>query len=183
VIDAFGVEAPAALNNYALQLEGMLDSAVSWGQKAKDLLTGYANVGLQSNALLQGYANVGLESNALLQGYANFAVNEHQENLAYNEILTNPDVLSDYTLKFFGPEGPYPVYESEAQLETPGYRTEQVVPGYGNFPAPPAASAPQQPQNFWGGFNETMARDPQNAWRILNQAQPGTVANKLFVME
>jgi hypothetical protein len=27
----------------------------------------------------------------------NFAVNEHQENLAYNEILTNPDVLSDYT--------------------------------------------------------------------------------------
>jgi hypothetical protein len=133
----------------------MLDSAVSWGQKAQGLLTGYAN----------------------------FAVNEHQENLAYNEILTNPDVLSDYTLKFFGPEGPYPVYESESQLETPGYRTEQVVPGYGYLPAPPAAAAPQQPQNFWGGFNEAMARDPQNAWRILNQAQPGTVANKLFVME
>jgi len=155
VIDAFGVEAPAVLNNYALQLEGMLDSAVSWGQKAQ----------------------------GLLQNYAEFGVNEHQENLAYNEILTNPDVLSDYTLKFFGPEGPYPVYESEAQLETPGYRTEQVVPDYGNFPAPPAAAAPQQPQNFWGGFNEAMARDPQNAWRILNQAQPGTVANKLFVME
>jgi hypothetical protein len=28
-----------------------------------------------------------------------------------------------------------------------------------------------------------MARDPQNAWRVLNQAQPNTVANKLFVME
>ena len=155
VIDAFGVEAPAILNNYALQVEGMLDSAVAWGNQAQ----------------------------GLLQGYANFAVNEHQENLAYNEILTNPDVLSDYTLKFFGPEGPYPVYESEADLETPGYRTEQVVPGYGNFPAPPAASAPQQPQNFWGGFNEMMAHDPQNAWRVLNQAQPQTVANKLFVME
>jgi len=133
----------------------MLDSAVNWGQKAQDVITGYAQ----------------------------FSVNEHQENLAYNEILTNPDVLSDYTLKFFGPEGPYPVYESESQLETRGYRTEQVNPSYGNFPAPPAASAPQQPQNFWGGFNEAMARDPQNAWRILNQAQPGTVANKLFVME
>jgi len=155
VIDAFGVEAPAVLNNYALQLETMLDNAVAWGQKA----------------------------NGLLHGYANFAVNEHQENLAYNEILTNPDVLSDYTLKFFGPEGPYPVYESEGELETPGYRTEQVVPGYGNFPAPPDAAAPQQPQNFWGGFNEIMARDPQNAWRVLNQAQPNTVANKLFVME
>jgi len=156
VMDAFGIEAPAVLNNYALELEGMLDSAVQWGNRAASNIVGYAN----------------------------FAVNEHQENLAYNEILTNPDVLSDYTLKFFGPEGPYPVYENEAQLETRGYPTEQMqAPVMGQFPAPPAAAAPQMPENFWGGFNETMARDPQNAWRMLNQAQPGTVANKLFVME
>ena len=155
VIDAFGVEAPAVLNNYALQLEGMLDSAVAWGNQAAGLITGYAN----------------------------FAVNEHQENLAYNEILTNPDVLSDYTLKFFGPEGPYPVYESEEQLETRGYPTGAIEPQMGQFPAPPASAAPQQPENFWGSFNELMARDPQNAWRVLNQAQPQTVANKLFVME
>jgi hypothetical protein len=156
VMDAFGIEAPAVLNNYALELEGMLDSAVDWGNRAASNIVGYAN----------------------------FAVNEHQENLAYNEILTNPDVLSDYTLKFFGPEGPYPVYENEAQLETRGYPTEQMqAPIMGQFPAPPAASAPQMPENFWGGFNEAMARDPQNAWRMLNQAQPGTVANKLFVME
>jgi len=156
VMDAFGMEAPAVLNQYALNLEGMLDSAVAWGNRAADTIVGYAN----------------------------FAVNEHQENLAYNEILTNPDVLSDYTLKFFGPEGPYPVYENEAQLETRGYPTEQMqAPTMGQFPAPPAAAAPQMPENFWGGFNEAMARDPQNAWRMLNQAQPGTVANKLFVME
>jgi hypothetical protein len=133
----------------------MLDSAVAWGNRAANLIGGYAN----------------------------FAVNEHQENLAYNEILTNPDVLSDYTLKFFGPEGPYPVYENEQQLETPGYRTEAINPAMGQFPAPPAASAPQQPENFWGSFQEQMARDPQNAWRVLNQAQPQVVANKLFVME
>ena len=149
------MEAPAVLNNYALQLEGMLDSAVAWGNRAANCI----------------------------EGYANFAVNEHQENLAYNEILTNPDVLSDYTLRFFGPEGPYPVYESEQQLEAPGYRTEPVQTAYGQFPAPPAAAAPQQPQNFWGTFNEVMARDPQNAWRVMNQAQPNVIANKLFVME
>ena len=56
----------------------------------------------------------------------------------------------------------------------------QAVPMQGTQPA---AEAPQQPGNFWGDFNETMARDPQNAWRVLNQVQPGTVANKLFVME
>jgi hypothetical protein len=155
VVDAFGIEAPAILNQYALNLEGMLDSAVEWGNRAAETI----------------------------KGYANFAVNEHQENLAYNEILTNPDVLSDYTLKFFGPEGPYPVYENEAQLETRGYPTEAVDYQMNEFPAPPAASAPQQPENFWGNFNDIMARDPQNAWRILNQAQPQVVANKLFVME
>jgi hypothetical protein len=155
VMDAFGVEAPAILNNYALNLEQMLDSAVAWGNEASQLITDYAN----------------------------FAVNEHQENLAYNEILTNPDVLSDYTLKFFGPEGPYPVYESEQQLETPGYQTEPVQYQQGEFPAPPESYAPQQPENFWNSFNEVMARDPQNAWRYINQAQPQVMANKLFVME
>jgi len=141
----------------------MLDNAVQWGNKAQDLI----------------------------KGYADFSVQEHQENLAYNEILTNPDVLSDYTLKFFGPQGPYPVYENEQQLETQGYPTapqpqadNNAMSQVGqNFPAPPEAAAPQQPENFWGNFSETMARDPQNAWKVLNQVQPNTVQNKLFVME
>jgi hypothetical protein len=155
VVNAYGVEAPAILNNYGLQLEAMLDSAVAWGSKAQETL----------------------------QRYAEFSVAEHQENLAYNEILTNPDVLSDYTLKFFGPEGPYPVYEDESQLETRGYPTNPIQQTLGQFPAPPAASAPQQPENFWGSFKQQMDVDPSNAWRLLNQAQPQVVANKLFVME
>jgi len=155
VINNYGWEAPAILNQYALNLEGMLDSAVAWGQQAQGLLTGYAN----------------------------FAVNEHQENLAYNEILTNPDVLSDYTLQFFGPEGPCPVYENETELETPGYRTAPVDAMNAYMPAPPSATAPQRPENFWGSFKQQMDMDPANAWRLLNQAQPQVVANKLFVME
>jgi hypothetical protein len=155
VVDAYGTEAPAILNQYALNLEAMLDSAVAWGHEATGTLTGYAQ----------------------------FAVNEHQENLAYNEILTNPDVLSDYTLKFFGPEGPCPVYENESQLETAGYPTQSPMQQMGQFPAPPDASASQQPQDFWGQFKEVMDRDPANAWRVINQAPAQAVANKLFVME
>ena len=67
VMDAFGVEAPAILNNYAPNLEGDAGPGRRWGQQAPLIA---------------------------IQGYADFAVNEHQENLAYNEILTNPDVLS-----------------------------------------------------------------------------------------
>ena len=160
VVANYGTEAPAILNQYALNLEGMLDSAVAWGQEATETL----------------------------KGYANFSVQEHQENLAYNEILTNPDVLSDYTLKFFGPEGPYPVYESEQDLETRGYPTapvqqQQQGMNVAGLPAPPMAEAPQQPQDFWGTFKQQMDVDPSQAWRIMNQADPRVMANKLFVME
>ena len=155
VLSAFGQEAPAILNQYAVNLEGLLDGAVQWGSKVGDLM----------------------------KGYANFAVNEHKENLAYNEILTNPDTLSDYTLRFFGPEGPHPVYENQQQLETKGYPTQVPNAAPNQMPAPPTAAAAQQPENFWGNFNEQMARDPQNAWRVLNQAAPQSVQNKLFVME
>ena len=155
VVANYGTEAPAILNQYALNLEGMLDSAVDWGNEAQRLF-------YQS---------------------ANFMVNEHRENLAYNEILTNPDVLSDYTLNFFGPQGPYPVYESERDLETPGYPTGPAVnQGYG-MPAPPQAAAAQAPQDFWGSFKQQMEVDPSQAWRLINQASPQSMSQKLFVME
>jgi hypothetical protein len=154
VVENYGTEAPAILNQYALNLEGMLDSALVWGAEAE-----------------QSFARA-----------ADFMVNEHQENLAYNEILTNPDVLSDYTLTFFGPEGPYPVYESEAELVAPGYPTA-APQAYDQMPAPPQAEAPQQPGDFWGAFKQQMDIDPTQAWRVINQADPRTMANKLFVME
>jgi len=112
-------------------------------------------------------------------------VNEHRENLAYNEILTNPDILSDYTLQFFGPQGPYPVYESEQELETRGYPTGPAR-GYADLsqmPAPPQAAAAQQPVDFWGSFKQQMDVDPSQAWRLINQASPQAMAQKLFVME
>jgi len=176
VIDAYGWDAPAILNNYGLQLEAMLDSAVAWGGKAQEVLHRFADFSVNEH-------QENLVSRELLHRYADFSVAEHQENLAYNEILTNPDVLSDYTLKFFGPEGPYPVYEDESQLETRGYPTTSAYQTLGQFPAPPAASAPQQPENFWGSFKQQMDMNPESAWRLLNQAQPQVVANKLFVME
>ena len=35
-----------------------------------------------------------------------------QEHQAYEAILTDPDILADYTCEFFGPNGPYPVDEN-----------------------------------------------------------------------
>ena len=107
------------------------------------------------------------------------------QNNAYNQILTNPDILSDYTLKFFGPEGPYPVYESEAELglsgQTENYmNTQQFIQ---QMPGTPEPAAPVQQGDFWAAFQQQMNNDPANAWRLLNMASPQVVQQKLLVAE
>lgn len=74
VIDHFGADAPAVLNEYSCTLE---------------------------DALITRYSQLE-ESVGLLRELA-------QEHQAYEAILTDPDILADYTCEFFGPNGPYPV--------------------------------------------------------------------------
>ena len=67
--------------------------------------------------------------------------NEHK---AYEQILTDPDVLADYTCEFFGPEGPYPVEEDEpatAYPQAPTFAGQQLQ----NPQAPAQAQAPVRP--------------------------------------
>jgi hypothetical protein len=116
--------------------------------------------------------------------------NEHR---AYETILTDPDVLADYTCEFFGENGPYPIPD-----ETPAYGQSVGQ----QFARPAAAPAPQyqrpempippQPQqtqgvpaDFWNSFGSLAERDPANAWRYLNAAQqnPDVFRQKLLVME
>jgi hypothetical protein len=194
-VEAYGPEAPGILNKYALNLEGVVDSAVAWGKDAQEIMQYATNFATEEVVQNQALMNVLEQTQEVLFGYAQKlgqyvdAANElYQENQAYNTILTNPDVLSDYTLKFFGPEGPYPVYQSEAELE---YGDQ--VNAYGVNPAEYIQQMPGAPEPYFpeGGntndlfkaFSDTLDRDPQNAWRILNQMPPQAFQSKLLVQE
>jgi len=110
------------------------------------------------------------------------------EHRAYETILTNPDVLADYTCEFFGPNGPYPVPD-----ETPAYGRpvgqqmvrQEAAPQRPQMPVPPQPQAQGNPADFWNSFGSLADRDPANAWRYLNQAQanPEVFRQKLLVME
>ena len=117
--------------------------------------------------------------------------NEHK---AYEQILTDPDVLADYTCEFFGPEGPYPVEdEAPAYPQAPTFAGQQIqnpqiqaqAPVRPEMPVPPQPQAPADPGDFWKDFGGAADRDPQNAWRYLNAAQqnPEVFRQKLLVME
>ena len=163
VINHFGADAPAVLNNYACQIEDAL---------------------ITTNGQLQ-------EAVSLLQEMSN-------EHKAYEQILTDPDVLADYTCEFFGPEGPYPVEEDQPaygapqaptfagqQLQNPQAQAQAQAPVRPDMPVPPAPQAPADSGDFWKDFGGAADRDPQNAWRYLNAAQqnPEIFRQKLLVME
>ena len=177
VIDHFGADAPAILNDYSCKLEDSL---------------------IQTDTQLKQGVNLLKELNA--------------EHKAYTRILTDPDVLADYTTKFFGPEGPYPVNQQQAPAaagQTVGQQFQNRTPAPAAPAAPAAptaqtqsqapAAAPQRPEmpvppqpqaqatpgDFWNNFGNAADRDPQNAWRYLNAAQqnPEVFRQKLLVME
>jgi len=156
VLDHFGADAPAVLNDYACAVEDQL---------------------IYTNERLQ-------EAIGLLQELSN----EHQ---AYETILTNPDILADYTCEFFGENGPYPIPDSEIgygrpQAQAVGTQYQRPsAPERPQMPVPPQPQAQGNPEAFWNNFGALAERDPSNAWRYLNSAQqnPEVFRQKLLVME
>ena len=111
VINHFGADAPAVLNNYAVQIEDAL---------------------VKTNGQLQEAVGLLKEIQA-----------EHQ---SYEQILTDPDVLADYTCEFFGENGPYPVEEPAGQVVgNPGITPQQQAAA---LQQQQAAAAQQQGQQF-----------------------------------
>ena len=125
---------------------------------------------------------------SLLQELAN-------EHKAYETILTDPDVLADYTTQFFGANGPYPIPDEDtgyraAPAANTGYRTAPAAAAPQQFerpqmPVPPQPQAQGNPAAFWDSFGALADRDPANAWRYLSAAQsnPDVFRQKLLVME
>ena len=127
-----------------------------------------------------------------------------EEHKAYEQILTDPDVLADYTCEFYGPNGPYPVEEEPAgqvvgnqgitqQQQAAALQQQQAAaqaqadPRFARpqMPVPPQPQAPENTGDFWNNFGALTDKDPANAWRYLNQAQqtPDIFRNKMLVME
>ena len=168
VINHFGADAPAVLNNYAVQVEDALITTNNQLQEAVGLLKELS-----------------------------------EEHKAYEQILTNPDTLADYTCEFYGPNGPYPVEEESAgqYVGNPGITQQQQAaalqqqqaaaaqadPRFARpqMPVPPQPQAPENTGDFWNNFGAVTDKDPAQAWRYLNQAQqsPDIFRNKMLVME
>ena len=135
-------------------------------------------------------------TNGQLQEAAGLLQELSAEHRVYERILTDPDILADYTCEFFGENGPYPVPQGQpAPQGQPVGQQYANVTGQPNVtgPAPgrPEMPVPQQPMRqadpnaFWNNFGQAADRNPQEAWKYLNAAQqdPEIFRQKLLVME
>ena len=162
VIDHFGPDTAALLNDYSCQLEDAVGA---------------------TNSQLG-------EAAGLLQELS-------QEHKVYEKILTDPDVLADYTCEFFGPNGPYPVPEGRiapqgqpvgqqyANAPQVTGQPQVTAPQRPEMPVPPQPQRPADPNAFWNNFGSAADRNPGEAWKYLNVAQqnPEVFRQKLLVME
>lgn len=188
VLSHFGAEAPVKLNTYACQVEDALLQALQHQQT-------------QASALTQQHEYIQKVQDVLAAATA--------DREAMLSIITDPNVLSDYTTKFFGPDGPYPI-------ETPAEQAQRalqegliqegqpLMPFAGNprmdVAAQQGAQQFQRPQmpmpnpssggqrlagsgNVWGAFSQAMDVNPADAWKILSQADPEAVRSKILFME
>jgi uncharacterized lipoprotein NlpE involved in copper resistance len=188
VLSHFGAEAPVKLNTYACQVEDALLQSLQHQHN-------------QAQALTQQHEYITRVQDVLAAATA--------DREAMLQILTEPDQLSDYTQRFFGPEGPYPI-------ETPAEQAQRslaegmvdmnspLMPYAGNprmdagyeQPAPQQFQRPQMPMpnpsggqrlagngNVWNQFSSLMDTNPADAWKVLNQAGPEDVRAKILFME
>jgi hypothetical protein len=170
VIDHFGPDTAAILNDYSCQLEDAVSA---------------------TNGQLNEAAGLLKELSA--------------EHKVYERILTDPDVLADYTCEFFGENGPYPVpaqrpaapqgqavgqqYANAPQVtgqpNVTGQAPAAAAPSRPEMPVPPQPQRAANPTDFWNNFGNAADRNPQEAWKYLNAAQqdPEIFRQKLLVME
>ena len=163
VLEHFGAEAPALLNQYACAVE--------------DALIEQVHVTQNQNAMLEAASKERQAMNTMLT---------NPDVLAdyVNEFFGPEGPYPTET-----PEEQYEreQYEAREQFE---YEIEQQemgrVPQQFQRPEmdmPTPGRAVNEANDFWGGFSEMMDNNPENAWRFLAQAPQGALQQKALVQD
>ncbi len=163
VLEHFGAEAPALLNQYACAVEDALIEQVQRGQSQSLMLEA---AGEERAAM-----NLMLTDPDVLADYVN---DFYGPNGPYPTETPQEEIERQQ-------------WEARAQFEAEIAAQQQAgVPQ--NFQRPememPTPGRQVNPANdFWGGFGAIMDQNPEDAWKFLAQAPQGALQTKMLVQE
>ena len=163
VLEHFGAEAPALLNQYACAVEDALIEQVQRGNSMSHMLDAAGeeraamNVMLTDPDVLADYVNdfFGPEGPYPTETPEETATREQHEARAQ--------------------------FEAEIEAQEQGRVPQQFQRPVQEMPTPGRQQA--QAQDFWGSFSEMMDSSPENAWRYLSQAPQGALQAKALVQD
>ena len=189
VLDHFGAEAPAKLNQYSCSVEDALFESLTHQKNQAEMLGEYAEYVKNILELLP-------------------AIEVERES--YRTLLTDPSALSSYVSEFFGPNGPHPVQlpgEQARQALIDGLvqptgpmmpngapeafqvpqaqqaQAQQQARPQMYMPAPGNDSAPMRAEDAWQAFGMAADTRPDQAWQILDQMTPEQLRAKILFAE
>jgi len=164
VLEHFGAEAPALLNQYACAVEDALIEQVQRGS--------HMNIMLEAAGEERAAMNIMLTDPDVLADYVNdfFGAEGPYPTETPDEAAARQN------------------YEARAQFEAEieAQQMNQVPPNFQrpqmDMPQRGAASGNPAAQ-FWGDFSELMDSNPENAWQYLAQAPQGALQTKALIQD
>ena len=163
VLEHFGSEAPALLNNYACAVEDALIEQVGRNQSMNLLLDAAGeeraamNIMLTDPDVLADYVNGFFGPNG---PYPTETAQETAEREAYEAQAQ------------FAEE----IQQQEQRAVPPNFQRPEM-----NMPTPGRAQAPQR--SFWGDFSSMMDNNPEQAWQFLSGAPAQAFQSKMLVQD
>ena len=164
VLQHFGAEAPALLNQYACAVE---DALIEQVQRANDQSLVLEAAGEERAAM-----NVMLTNPDVLADYVNeffgpegpYPTPTAAEQAELNEAAARQQLEAEI------------MAQQQAGVPTAFQRPVMDMPA-------PQRQAQSGGGDFWGGFSEMMDSNPEQAWQFLSQAPASALQSKLLVQD
>lgn len=164
VLEHFGAEAPALLNEYACAVEDALIEQVKTGQAMNLMLNAAGeeraamNIMLTDPDILADYVNDFFGANG---PYPTETAEEAAASAAHN-------ARAQFEAEIAAQE--------QRQVPAAFQRPQMEMPTPGQAPGNDA-------RNFWNGFSEMMDSSPENAWKYLSQAPGAAFQTKALIQD
>ena len=164
VLEHFGAEAPALLNNYACAVEDALIEQVQRGQQMDVILNAAGEERAAMNLMLTDPDVLADYVNDFFGPEGPYPTMTAEEEAAANQMAARQQFEAEI--------------EAQAQNQVPPnfQRPEQEMPQRGVNQGTPA-------QSFWGDFSQLMDNNPEQAWQYLAQAPQGALQTKALIQD
>ena len=163
VLEHFGAEAPALLNQYACAVEDALIEQVQRGHSMNHVLEAAGEERAAMNIMLTDPDVLADYVNEFFGPEGPYPTETPEEAYAREQFEARAQ------------------FEAEIEAQEMGRVPERFQRPYQEMPTP--GRQVNQANDFWGSFSEMMDSSPENAWKYLSSAPNGALQAKMLVQD